>query len=81
MAEVAPVAAGSARSGVEAPVFGDISRGEWEYRRLLDALREIGAAPIRRSFAPGEEIYRAGEGGGALYVLTRGRYGGAATGV
>lgn len=51
---------------------GGVPRGEMECRRLLDTLRELGAAPIRRSFAPGEEIYHPGEGDGALYVLTRG---------
>lgn len=58
--------------GVGRPLHRSIPRREVECRRLLDALRETGAASIRRRHAPGEGIYRTGEDGGALYVITAG---------
>jgi CRP/FNR family transcriptional regulator, global nitrogen regulator len=45
---------------------------EQECRKLLQLLGEIGIATADRTYAPGEAVYREGEYGDALYVLTSG---------
>lgn len=45
---------------------------EFEIRRLLGMLRDMGLAPSRRSYESGEVIYHEGEYGDALYVISSG---------
>src|SRR3712207_1185377 len=45
---------------------------EQECRKLLQLLREMDIATADRSYAPGDAVYREGEYGDALYVLTSG---------
>lgn len=45
---------------------------EEECRELLSLLRGLGIASAERSYQPGDAIYREGEYGDALYVLTSG---------
>lgn len=45
---------------------------ERECRELLGMLREMGIAFAERTYKPGDDIYREGEYGDALYVLTSG---------
>src|SRR5918992_1344685 len=45
---------------------------EQECRQLLQLLREMGIATADRTYQPGDAVYREGEYGDALYVLTSG---------
>jgi CRP/FNR family transcriptional regulator len=45
---------------------------EFEIRRLLGMLRDMGLAPSRRSYESGDVIYHEGEYGDALYVISSG---------
>src|ERR687896_2608814 len=45
---------------------------EQECRQLLQLLREMGIATADRTYEPGDAVYREGEYGDALYVLTSG---------
>lgn len=45
---------------------------EQECRRLLGLLADLGIASAERTYAPGDAVYREGEYGDALYVLTSG---------
>jgi CRP-like cAMP-binding protein len=45
---------------------------EQECRKLLQLLDEMGIATADRTYAPGDAVYREGEYGDALYVLTSG---------
>src|SRR5919112_4597735 len=45
---------------------------EQECQKLLQLLREMDIATADRSYAPGDAVYREGEYGDALYVLTSG---------
>src|SRR3712207_2509949 len=45
---------------------------EQECRQLLQLLRDLGIPTADRTYAPGDAVYREGEYGDALYVLTSG---------
>lgn len=45
---------------------------EFEIRRLLGMLRDMGLTPSRRSYESGDVIYHEGEYGDALYVISSG---------
>ena len=45
---------------------------EQECRKLLQLLDDMGIATADRTYAPGDAVYREGEYGDALYVLTSG---------
>src|SRR5215218_7446483 len=45
---------------------------EQECRKLLQLLRDMGIATADRTYEPGDAVYREGEYGDALYVLTSG---------
>src|ERR687886_2770079 len=45
---------------------------EQECRQLLQLLRDMGIATADRTYVPGDAVYREGEYGDALYVLTSG---------